>query len=503
MDEKDDEILAVKTIDNKETLRRSLAGGHWYLINMVSQKMFAFGTFFITARLLTPADFGIITLAGIYPALADSFTAIAFETALIPLKSGKEKPFLNSVWTFQILRGFAIAILVFFSAPLVVKFFNAEENILLFQLSALPLIFNGFSNIGQIYFSRNLDFKKFFIRDFIIQSTTSIISVAGALTFHSYWALFAGNTTALLFAALSTYVLNDYRPHIDMRFSKLKPLLSYGSWLYGQEILHQIALTAENVLIGRFAGASNIGLYTKAKGLAQAPSSIVASIIGKVGFSTFAAIHDSLAYVREGFYKSTDLLVVISLPFLAAILVAGEHIVSILLGSRWLDMGFILKIIVIPATLDAIISSLARPIFNALNKPRLHFNLNIVYSGGFTLLLLLLVPPFGIIGAAWALLLSSLITNTFALTLVHKLIAPSWKRILESVSIVGLGIIVPLPFALYFLQYPFANSTTGFLLLVCLSGIIYGSTIVFFGRVLNKGPYQTLVVIAKSFKRIP
>jgi|GEM_PF-1184665 len=497
---KEERDVAV-ALEGKQALRKTLTAGQWYFVNMLGQKIFVFGTFFITARLLTPADFGIIAIAGIYPAFIDALTALSFESVLVQKKAGEEKHYLNVVWTFSVLRAFTIFSIVFFSAPFITHYFHAEGYLLLFRLSGLLFLIQGLGNIGNIYFFRNLDFKKVFFRDLALQSTSSVLSIMGAIYLHSYWALFIGNTAGVFAAALSTYVLHPYRPSFDFNFTKLKPLFGYTRWIFGQDLLNQSAKTLEDTLVGRFATPTNIGIFSKAKGLSHVVTSPLSSIIGKISFSTFSQIQDSHQHVREGIYKTIDLLAGVALPFLVAIIIAGHRLILVLLGPQWVDMYQILILLTIIATLDTVIISLGRPIFNALGKPQFTFTTNAVYLGILIAFLPILVPLNGTFGAATALLMASIASSIITLILINKLVHLKWSRIIETIAVISLGIALPIPLCYYLLQFPFAYQTIGFLLLGVLIGICYFSVLIFIGKKYDKGPYRTYLVIANSFLR--
>ena len=487
--------------DHKDTLQKSLSGGQWYLVNMLTQKIFVFGSFFITARLLTPADFGLVAVAGIYPSFVDALTSFTFESALTQKKEGEEKPYLNVAWSFTLLRSILIFCIVFFSAPLVAEFFHAAAHVNLFRLSGLLFIFQGFSNIGSIYFFRDLDFKKVFIRDLSLQATSSTIAVIGAFFFHSFWALFAGNTAGILAAAISTYFLNPYRPKLDLQFSKLKQLLPYTKWIFGQYLLNQSAKTLEDTLVGHFATFTNIGLLAKTKALSHALTSPVSSLISKVSFSAFARVQDSQQHIREGIYKSVDVLAGIAIPFLAVILIAGHRIISIILGDQWLGMVPMLNVLTFASTLDTIIISLGMPTFNALGKPQFTFTTNGLYLVALIVSLPFLVPTLGTYGAVISLLIASVASSIGVLILIDHLVKPSWLRLMETVGVTSISLLVPLIPSYFFLRFSFIYETLGFLVVGLFIVIGYVASVIFIGRKFKKGPYATYMLIAESLLR--
>ena len=492
--------LDEEELGKKEVLEKTLAGGQWFFLTTLVQRIVSLIVFFITARLLTPADFGLIALAGLIPALIDTHTAIGFEAALVQKREGEEIAYLDSTWTFNVLRAGITFIIVFFSAPFVAKFFHAPQAILLFQLSGLSVFIQGWTNIGQIYFSRNLEFKKFFIRDMSLIVSTSIVSIIGAYFFHSYWALFAGNTLGILIITLSTYLLHPYRPHFDFKLRKLRPLLGYSKWLFGQEILNQISYALENFMVGHVASTANMGLYGKAKSLAQAPTAPLSSIIGKINLSTYIKVRDSYGHVREGFYKSFELLACVGIPFLFAIYIAGNHIIHILLGDAWLDIIPILNILIIHFTLNAMTMT-ALPIFNALGEPRTGFRLSVLHWITMLFCLFLLVPKFGVFGASYSLLIATIVLMIPTMIFLHKLITISWWRVVSSLFVVIFSTIIPSAIGYLVLQHGWGSKTMSFLIIGTLLAMLYLVLIFLIGKITKKGPYQTLQLIMGSFFR--
>jgi O-antigen/teichoic acid export membrane protein len=290
-----------------DTLSQSLNAGQWAFINTVLQRVIAFGTFFILARILLPSDFGIIALLTVVPSFIEGVTALAFDTAVVQ-KQGDIRQYLNAIWTFTILRGLIIFLIVFAVSPFIADFFHITYALPALRLAGLGIFLNSLVNIGQTYFFIELDFKKVFIRDMVLSLSYSIAAISLALVLHSYWALFIGNILSILAVVVATYVLHPYRPRFDLSFSKLGVLLPFSKWLLGQELLNQLVRTAEDSLMGRFTTPMALGLYGKAKSLAIAPTAPLSSLIGKVGFTSYTRRN------RQDVRRHACYLITVSLP---------------------------------------------------------------------------------------------------------------------------------------------------------------------------------------------
>lgn len=483
----------------RETLHLSLTAGRWSLLNTIVQNALAYLTFFITARLLTPADFGLIAVAAIVPGLLDSFTAIAFGSAAIQKRSGEEVPYLNAMWTFEVLRAVSIFLVVYMSAPFIAAFFHAEEFTPLFRFGGLVFLAQSASNVGQIYFFKNLDFKKVFIRDLVWKGSLAALSIGLALLLRSYWALFVANVLATVAASVVSYTLSPYRPRFDFRLGILRDLFPFSQWMFGQGLVLQIARAVEDSTVARFTNPTEVGLFTKAKALGNAPIAPVVSLINKIGFSAYARVQDSLAHVREGFYKSFDLLLAIALPFLAAIYIGGNRIILILLGEQWIPAVAYLKVLATAAAIDILTITLIGPLLNAMGHPKSQFAGQTLYLGALVVSVFLLAPIAGAYGVALAMLVAACVSGAFALVMLNHYTSLSAMRLISSLVATSAALLIPVPLGLHLIQFPFTNTTLGFLLLGSVIGALYFGTLALCGMWLRIGPWNTLMVIIRSF----
>ncbi len=474
-------------------LERSLSAGYWSVLDTLLQKILIYGGFFISARFLSPEDYGLIALAMVYPNLLDSLTAIAFDTALTQVRSGEERPYLSLVWSFNLVRVAIVFVIVAISAPFFAAFFNAEGAELLFSFAALPLLVQGFANIGQIYFFRRLDWRRVFVRDMWSYGTSALVTVALAYLTRSYWAIFIGSSAGMLAAVIATYALERTRPRFVLSFKKLAPLFPYSQWVFGQGLLSRLASTVEDMTVGHFTDPTSVGNLSKAKSLAYAPTSPLANIIGKVGFSALVAAEGSLHAAKEGFKKSFETALAVALPYSVAIWVFGTTLVAIVLGPAWMGITPLLKTLVIVSGLNASVYSIVTMTLNALGHPRLQFRLSVVSAGAIVLVLPYLAITYGISGAAFALLIASLVTNIYALVVLERTISLAWRTLARSATVTFVASLAPLVIVLPILAHDGATRPASFFGLVALYGILYGAIVLLFG---TRGPWATGRIVA-------
>ncbi len=477
----------------------SLKAGKWFFINMVIQRILAFATFFIVARILYPEDFGIITLVLIVPNFLDLVTNLSFENALIRHKEDT-RPYLDAAWTFGILRGTIITLLVFLFAPKIASFFDIEEAVNAIRLSGFIILIQYLSNVAQLYFFKDMDFRKILWRDLSNRLAYFFVTISLAFILKSYWALIIGLFAQYATSAIATYFLHSYRPKIRFNFKILKELLDYSVWVYGQNLLAQIIGNFEDILVGKLTGTSNLGLYGKAKSLAGGPITPLSSMISKISFPAFARIQDDREKISEGITKSFDLLFLISIPFVASVLLGGHKMVAIVLGERWMEIVSVFKILSVGISINVLTAVIA-PLFNALGQPKISFKIDMVFSITFIASLIILTPKFGIEGAAWSLVIASLIIFFAAILFGKGLVNINFKKMIYSGLVSFSATIIASGFGSLFLKTKFFNDNLGFLVIISGLGVIYLLSVFIAGKYLGVGPAGTIVLAWRELTR--
>jgi PST family polysaccharide transporter/lipopolysaccharide exporter len=358
--------------------RRSIHGGKWILLSIAGQKFLNMLTFFVLARLLMPKDYGTITVILIIMGLFGLFSDPAFGTALTQRKGDVEQ-YLDTYWTFEIGRAIVIATVIACSATYIVNWFHIDPQFTwLIRSSGIFVIIGALGNIRMIYLFRNLNFSLITIRDLIGQIMYGVVAIGYALFIdRSATALFAGYVAMYLTGCATSYIIYRSRPRLAFAFNRLKDLTHFSKWVYGQNLLNYAIQYTDKIMLGRLMDPTHLGLYTKAKDLAAMPTSVMSTVIAKVGMPAFSKIQDQIEKVREGFVKSLDVLLMISLPAALIVLLEGGALVSILLGDRWLSIVIPLKIFALGNVYYSVVPVI-NSVFCAVGRPDVNFKTNLI-----------------------------------------------------------------------------------------------------------------------------
>lgn len=478
-------------------LERSIRSGMWLSFGYIADRAVGFFSFIALARLLAPVDFGIMAVALTVPKFLQAITEPGFSTAVIQ-KKGDVTGYLDQIWTLNIIQGIFVAFVVYFAGPAIESFFNISA-LAAIQLGGLYVLIQNLSNPGALFFHKDLDFKKIFIRNIVRQCAYTSVSIISALYFKNYWALILGNFALYGTEMLSTYLLHTYRPRISRAFHVLASLTGFSKWVFIETILDQAYSFSENAIVGRIANVESLGLYSRAKNLASVGPGFITSSISLVSFPAYAKIQDAQEKIREGYLHSLHLLFFFTMPIVVLFFIGGGKIILTILGAKWLPMTTALRFLLVYFSLTSVIDITVKLLYG-IGYPDKKVKLTLLKMAVTLPLIVILARRYSIDGVAVGLIIGILpvLIASLAYLLHHTvvtmrdilntLMVPALLTLLLSVPLLVLSdILIALPVLLL------AS-------LIIVWGVLYMFLTHYTQYVFNKGPFKTLLLIYKSIK---
>jgi len=361
----------------------------------------------ILARILLPSQFGIYGIA----TLVLGFLEMATETGInIFLIQEKEKinKYVDSAWVISIVRGTLISILIIISVPFITRFFSVPSASYILYLTSLIPIIRGFINPAAISFQKNLEFNKQFYYDSTIFFFEALLAVAlGVVTKSENSLILAMIFAAVLEVALSFIVFNP-KPKFKLKTPLVKRIIERGKWITGAGVFNYLFQNIDDILVGKLLGAGPLGIYQQAYKISTLPVSEVGEIFNKVTFPIYATIEGDKARLKKVFIKTLLVILALVIPFGLVVFYFPFTIVSLVLGENWLPAVPVLQVLAIFGVLKAIFNSFFALLLGIGRQEIVTFA-----TLASTLVMVTITYPliqiFGILGAAFAAIISTLV----------------------------------------------------------------------------------------------
>lgn len=432
-------------IGGESLTERSIHGVFWSAISKNLFRLLGLARTVVLARLLAPEDFGLFGIVLLSLSALETISRPGFELALIQKKENSDKH-LNTAWTIQLIRGLALALVLFFSASLIANFFDEPKARILVQVLAISQLFRGIRNIGIIYFKKELDIHKQLLYELTGALSNTTVAIFVAVLLRNVWALVFGNLSSGLVLLIMSYVLHPYRPKLEINYRRLKGLYSFGLWVQANSLLFFVTSKGDDAFLGKVMGTTSLGLYQMAFRISCFIGRIFSKVIGVVIFPALSKLQDNMPKFREGFLKMFELEFSLILPMSVGMAILAPHLVDVLLTEKWMSIVPALRLLCVSSFINY--STRGSPLA-ALGKPNLLLYRNLIRVGIIFATIYPLTVHFGIVGTAMAVVLGWIVSLPFWIYYSVKLIkirASQWlTRLLPSIAgtcIMSLGIFI-------------------------------------------------------------
>ena len=400
--------------------KKFLTGISWLWALNLSSKAVSFLTSILIARILTPSEFGVYGVAILVMALLEILTETGINVVIIQEKNNLEK-YINSAWIVSIIRGLVIFLLILLLAPVVSSFFNADEILNLMVIISLVPLLRGFINPAEIKFQKDLNFHKEFLYRFVILVFGFIVALIFLTLTQSVVSLALGLIASSLLQIFLSFQFISPKPRLSIEKGYFSKILNKGKWVTLSGIFNYLFHNFDNIVVGRLLGTYSLGLYEMAYKISMLPITGIADVISKVTFPVYSKIADDKKRLRNAFIKTLISVSLIILPFGVILISFPKEIVEITLGSKWLGMVEVLRILVIFGVIRAI-SGLSSALFLSVGKQKYVTIVTLVSIIGLALTVVPLVINLGIFGAGLSALVGSLVALPFMIYFSVKIL---------------------------------------------------------------------------------
>lgn len=314
--------------------RQALSGVRWGALGLLFNTAAQLALMACMARLLAPADFGLMALA----LAALNLLAYASQSGLAPAlvqRPQLDVPTQRLAWTLALLLSLACAGLTALVAPLVAQAAGQPALGAVLQALALQLPLSAIALVATALLRRQLRFRALALIDALSYVLGyGLVGLLAAWAGLGVWALVAAQLGQALTQALLSVALArpDCRPTLQ---GDWRGLLGYGGRHALIGLVELIGGNADTAIIGRALGDVSLGFYSRARLLAHLPTEKVAGIVGRVLFPLLAATQDQRARVGEVLGLGALLIGGLGAALSLGVSAAAHPIVALLLGPRW------------------------------------------------------------------------------------------------------------------------------------------------------------------------
>lgn len=388
------------------------------LVGVALRAVITIGSTAILARLLTPADFGLLTMASLITEFAALFSNFGIGAILIQMRRASRLAYDTAFW-FACALGLVLMAAVWSFSFFAGLFFDAPEVGDIIRVLSLLFLLEEMTVVHSAILNRLLKFRL----EVAIQISVLVLRVAATILFAwlgwGVWSLVGGSVVSAILRAAAMWIAVPYAPRLRFHWPLVAERMRTGLSYLGSAVLGYLNNNLDYLVVGRRFGATDLGYYQAAYSLSDELRNRLSLPLQRVLFPAYSLVQNDLERFRRGVTTSLMLLATVVFPLGAGMAATAEEIVIVLFGWQWLAVIPLLQILAINGALRAVFS-MCGSIYYARDRADLALLMTAI-TVPITALALWVGSRNGLSGVAWAMLamvLFSLITAHFALRLI-------------------------------------------------------------------------------------
>ena len=309
----------------------------WKFLERIGTQGVQFVVAIVLARLLAPADFGLIALVTVFIALANVFVQSGLNTALIQKKNADNLDF-STVFYASLAIAALLYSLLFISAPLLADFYNGQTKLIpVIRILSAMLLFGAVNSVQEAYVARNMMFKKLFYRSIGAIIPSGIFGIALAYLDFGIWALVGQQLMNSALICIIMWFTVKWRPQLAFSFTRFRHLFSFGWKLLCSALLDTGYLNIRDLVIGKMFTPADLGFYNRGD---QFPKIIIGNInssIQSVLLPSLSTVQDDRERLKQLARRSIKTSAFLILPIMAGLAAIAKPLTLVILGEKWLS----------------------------------------------------------------------------------------------------------------------------------------------------------------------
>jgi len=319
---------------DKSLSEKTALGVSWSVVEGLCNQGITFLVGLVLARLLTPDEYGLIGVIGIFIAVFSAVVDSGLSSALV---RNKYSTTIDYDTAFGANMGLSLLmyVLLYFLAGPIAYFFGNNELILLTRVLGLLLVVNAISIVQRTLMTKVLDFKTQTKVSIIASIVSGVWGITMAYSGYGVWSLVAQQLSRQGLQSILIWIWSEWKPRMRFSLSSFKVMFVFGWKLTASSMINSLWNEAYQLVIGRWYTPASLGQYTRAKQFADIFSSNLTTVIQRVTYPALAEIQDEEVRTKEAYRKLLRVTMLITFLLMFGLAAISESLIYSLIGPQW------------------------------------------------------------------------------------------------------------------------------------------------------------------------
>lgn len=336
---------------SKRSLKdKSINGVGWSAAESFLSHGVTFLVGLVLARLLSPAEYGLIGIVTIFTTILSSVVDSGFSNAVIRKKGATDDDY-NTMFITNMAMSIVLFVLLYFSAPFIASFFEREELVPLTRAMGFLLILQALSIVQNTILTKRIDFKTKTKASVIAGVVSGVIGIAFAFMGFGVWSLVAQQLSNKLCFTICLWIYNKWWPKFRFSVPSFRYMWGFGWKLMVSGLLDKIWSQLYQAVVGKYYSPATLGQYSRSKEYAHFFSTNFTTIVQRVSYPVLSEVQDDKARMVSGYRKIIKLSMFVTAICMISMGAVAEPFIYCLIGPKWHQAATFLPLICVSLSL--------------------------------------------------------------------------------------------------------------------------------------------------------
>lgn len=296
------------------------------------------------ARLLTPDDYGLVGISGIFTGLCLTISGLGLTNALVNKSDVTRQEMSNVFWTGMLLA-IIFYLVLYFLAPIVANYYGFPELEAIIRVAGIMVLISPLTTVPRAIVLRKMQFK---LNALIVMFSNFLVTITAlSLAFlgWQYWSLIISTVAGEVFILVAFLIMAKFVPCLPRNVNQTMPLYVYGVNILGARLISYLSHNLPIIILSNFVGKASVGQYQLSNTVAGLPMDKIGQIFSSIAFPSFSRIKNDREMVKNIFLKMNGYLFLIIAPMFVGIAFTAPEFVPLVLGEQWQDAVIPIQII--------------------------------------------------------------------------------------------------------------------------------------------------------------
>lgn len=410
---------------------KALKGSIWGAMERFWVHGVQFLVMLVVARILSPKDYGLVGMLGIFIIVSQTLVDSGFGQALIR-KKDRDDVDCSTIFFFNIVLGVFFYLILYFIAPMVASFYEQPLLQPILRVFGLVIILNSFTIVQGALLTANLQFKKMSMAPMAASITSGIAAIVMAVRGWGVWTLVYQQIIYGIVNLCVLWFYSPWRPQWVYSWKSFREMFAFGANLMISGLIDTIYRNLYTLVIGKIFNAQKLGFYTRAVHYAQLPAHNINSIVMRVTYPILCKMQDNDDRLRENYRKLLKVTAFVIFPIMCGLAGASYPSIVLLIGKKW-EFSTVLLVPICFMMMWYPIHAINLNLLKVKGRSDLFLRLEIIKKF-FGVIILVASIPFGLVFMCYAQIANSLISLAINTYYTGKLINLGFWRQMNDIS---------------------------------------------------------------------